>query len=144
MEDKIIVISILSYYAKQIFAGNKKFEFRKSPIKHNDLGKTFYVYSAKQDKAIIGSFKVSKVHKGNLDDILDITGYNQRNDKKEIIDYYKNSNTCYALELTDIIKFHKPLSLNDMRKIDRYIQLPQYYAYLSPKSPLCNVIKNLH
>ena len=129
MDDKVIIISILSYYAKQIFKGTKKFEFRKSPIKEKDLNKTFYVYSAKQDKSIIGSFKISNIHKGTLKQILNITDYNTRSDKNEIINYFKNSNTCFALELTDIVEFNKPLTLNEMRKIDKTVQLPQYYSY---------------
>ena len=91
MNNKIILISIMSYYARQIFNGVKKFEFRKSPLKQEDLNKTIFVYSAKEDKAIIGSFVVNKVHKGNLEEILKITGYDNRNDKQEIIDYFRNT-----------------------------------------------------
>lgn len=36
-KDKIIVISIMSYYARQIFAETKGYEFRKSPLKDCDL-----------------------------------------------------------------------------------------------------------
>lgn len=141
--EKLILISIMSYYAKQIFNGTKKFEFRKSPIKPHDLNKLIFVYSAKGDKAIIGSFEVIKVHKGNLNEILKITGYDKRPDKQEIIDYYKNCENCYALELSKIVQFNKVLTLKQMRKIDKNIQLPQYYSYLSQKSPLYKEIINL-
>ena len=134
----------MSYYARQIFNGTKKFEFRKSPLKPYDLNKTIFVYSAKEDKAIIGSFEVVKVHKGNLNEILNVTGYDKRPDVQEIIDYYKNCKICYALELSNITRFSKPLTLKQMRKIDNNIQLPQYYAYLSSKSPLYNEIKGLN
>lgn len=143
MQDKIILISIMSYYAKQIFAGTKHFEFRKSPIKESELNKTIYVYSAKDEKAIVGSFEVSKIHKGSVDEILKITGYDKRPDRKEIEDYYKNTHICYALELENVTKFSSPLSLSEMRKLDSKIQLPQYYTYLTEKSPLFKTITEL-
>lgn len=142
--EKLILISIMSYYARQIFNGTKKFEFRKSPLKPYDLNKPIFVYSAKEDKAIIGSFEVVKVHKGNLNEILKITGYDKRSDRQEIIDYYKNCENCYALELSNITQFSKPLTLKQMRKIDNNIQLPQYYSCLTQKSPLYKEIKSLH
>lgn len=132
--EKLIIISIMSYYARQIFNGTKRFEFRKSPLKPYDLNKTIYVYSAKQDKAIIGSFEVVKVHKGNLNEILKITGYDKRADKQEIIYYYGNCETCYALELSNVREFSTILSLKQIKQIEPNIQLPQYYSYLTPKS----------
>lgn len=56
--NKIIVMSIMSYYAKQIFDETKSYEFRKSPLRKEDLDKKIYVYSAKEDKAIIGYMKL--------------------------------------------------------------------------------------
>ena len=41
--DRLIVISIMSYYARQIFAETKGYEFRKSPLKDYDLNKKIYV-----------------------------------------------------------------------------------------------------
>lgn len=143
MENKIAIISIMSYYARQIFAGTKGFEFRKSSIREEDVGKTMYVYSAKDDKAIIGSFVVKKVHKGNLQQILKISGYDKRSDRDEIERYFANSQNCYALELGEVKKFKTPLSLKDMRAVDPKISLPQYWAYIKSTSPLFEMIKNL-
>lgn len=125
--DNIYVISIMTYYANQIFAGTKNFEFRKSPLKAELLNKKFYVYSAKEDKAIIGSFKVSENLVGNLSEILKQTGYDKRSDKNEIIAYYGNNNRCFALKLYDVEKFKKPLSLKQLREVFPDICLPQYY-----------------
>ena len=136
-------MSIMSYYARQIFDGTKKFEFRKSALKPQDLNKTIYVYSAKNDKAIIGSFQVEKVHKGTLDEILKITGYDTRPDRQEIVDYYRNCQACYALQLTNVRRFSKPMTLNELRRLDKNIQLPQYYCYIYPKSPIYQEVVKL-
>ena len=143
MEDKICLISIISFYARQIFDGTKKFEFRKSAIKEQDIGKTFYVYSAKDDKAIVGSFVVEKVHKGNLAEILKISGYDKRSDRGEIESYFANSKDCYALQLSQVKKFEKPLPLQQMRAIEPKVVLPQYWTYVSRKSKLFDLIRKL-
>ncbi len=143
-QDKIILMSIMSYYARQIFNGTKSYEFRKSPLRTEDLNKQIYIYSAKEDKSIIGSVKVKKIHFGNVEEILKITGYDKRIDGGEIVDYYGNCSHCYALELYDIQKFMKPLSLKEMRKVDPNIQLPQYFTYIRPNSPIYEIIKELN
>jgi len=140
--DKLIIISIMSYYANQIFNHTKKFEFRKSPLKKEDLNKKIYVYSAKDDKAIIGTFKVSRILKGTLPEILKLTGYDKRSDKNEIVCYYGSNNNCYALELYDVRKFKQPLSLKTLRKIDKDVKLPQYYDYIKNTSPIYDLIIN--
>lgn len=142
-DEKLTLISIMSYYAKQIFDGTKKFEFRKSGLKESDMNKPIFVYSAKGDKAIIGTMEVSRVHKANPAEILKITGYDKRSDGKEIKDYFMGKEYAYALEISKTKKFAKPLTLKEMRKFEPSLQLPQYYAYIKPSSPLYEVIKNL-
>lgn len=138
-----ILMSIQSYFAWQIMNGTKKFEFRKSSIKESDFNKTIYLYSAKVDKAIIGSFKVRKVHQGNCEHILKVTGYDKRPDRNEIIDYYKNTDKCFALELYDVKRFEKTLSLNAMRKAKPNINLPQYYAHIHEKDVIYELLNEL-
>ena len=141
-KNRLIVISIMSYYARQIFAETKKYEFRKSPLKDDDLIKKIYVYSAKEDKALIGYIKVSDILKGNTKQILKKTGYDNRLDGHEIVDYYgENFQKCCALKLYDVTEFEEYLSLKEMRKIDPNIQFSQYYSYIDEKSPLYQVIK---
>ena len=67
---RIAIISIMTYYAKQIFDETKLYEFRKSPLKKDLLDKKIYVYSAKEDKAIIGYFRVSDILNGNTSKII--------------------------------------------------------------------------
>ena len=140
--DRLIVISIMSYYARQIFAETKGYEFRKSPLKDCDLNKKIYVYSAKEDKALIGYMKVSDILKGNTNQILKATGYDVRPDGYEIVDYYgQNFQRCCALKFYAVTEFEEYLTLRDMRKINPSVQLPQYYSYIYENDPLYQVIK---
>lgn len=141
-QNKIAVISIMTYYARQIFDETKPYEFRKSPLKSELLNKKIYVYSAKEDKAIIGYFKVSDVLKGNTEEILSSTGYDKRSDGYEIVNYYgKNNPNCFALRLYDVTEFEEYLSLHDMRMISKNADMPQYIKYIYENDPLYNVIK---
>lgn len=142
--DEIMLISIMSYYARQIFDGTKLFEFRKSPLKINDLNKQIFVYSAKDDKAVIGSFKVKQIYHGNVHEIMRITGYDKRKDGIEILKYFGDNPNCYALELYDVKSFSKPLTLKEMRKVSPDIKLPQYYTYFKPSSPIYNMLVGLN
>ncbi len=143
MENKkqpITVMSILTYYADQIFDGTKPYEFRKSPLKEQDMHKPIYIYSAKGTKAIIGSFEVDKIHKGSLRDILRITGYDKRPDRQEIVDYFSNTQNCYALEVSNVQRFEKPITLKEIKRLDPNVQLPQYYSHYAPGSTLYRLI----
>lgn len=142
-DESLILMSIMTYYADQILDGTKGFEFRKSPLRISDLNKTIYLYSAKGDKAITGSFKVKRIHHGNVQEIMQITGYDKRRDGHEILEYYRNARNCYALELYDVQRFSEPLTLKQLRRLDPNIQLPQYFTYIRPSSPVYKAIKEL-
>lgn len=138
---KIAIISIMTYYARQIFDETKIYEFRKSPLKQELLDEKIYVYSAKDDKAIIGYFRVNNILNGNTSDILKLTGYDKRKDGSEIIDYFgKNNRNCFALHLYNVTEFDEYLTLRDMRKISNNADMPQYIKYIYEDDPLYDVI----
>ena len=140
--NRIAIISIMTYYARQIFDETKLYEFRKSPLKNELLNKKIYVYSAKDDKAIIGYFKVSDILSGNTNEILKATGYDKRDDGHEIVEYYgKNNPNCFALHLYDVTEFEEYLSLKDMRSISKNADMPQYIKFIYENDPLYDVIK---
>jgi ASC-1-like (ASCH) protein/predicted transcriptional regulator len=138
---RIAIISIMTYYAKQIFDETKLYEFRKSPLKKELLDKKIYVYSAKEDKAIIGYFRVSDILNGNTTKILELTGYDKRKDGFEIVDYFgKNNPNCFALHLYDVTEFEEYLTLKDMRKVSNNADMPQYIKFIYENDPLYDVI----
>lgn len=142
IKKRIAIISIITYYARQIFDETKLYEFRKSPLNNDILNKKIYVYSAKEDKAIIGYLKISDILKGNTDEIIKITGYNKKTDKQEIIKYYgKNNPNCFALKLYDITEFEEYLTLKDMKSISPNTNMPQYIKFIYENDPLYEVIK---
>ncbi len=138
---RIIVIGIMTYYTKQIFAETKLYEFRKSPIRKEFLNEKIYVYSAKEDKAIVGYFRVSDILSGNTKQIMQLTGYDQRQDGHEIIQYYGPDNqNCYALQLYDVTEFDEYLYLKDIRGVCGQVDMPQYLKIVYENDPLYNLI----
>lgn len=136
-------MSILSYYARQIFNGTKDFEFRKSPLKQTDLNKDIFIYSAKDDKSIIGTLKVSEILCGNTKEILQKTGYDKRSDGYEIVSYFgKNNQKCFALKIYDTKIFNTPISLAELRKTNPNVHLPQYYTYINETNSIYKLLKN--
>ena len=112
------------------------------PLRDELLNKKIYVYSAKEDKALIGYFKVSDILNGNTDEILRATGYDKRHDGHEIVEYYgKNNPDCFALHLYDVTEFEEYLTLRDMRSISKNADMPQYIKFIYDNDPLYEVIK---
>ena len=137
--DRDLLISIKTKYANQIFEGTKKFEFRRKSIGDKNCNKKIYVYSSEHDKAIIGYIIVDKILKGSLNDILNETNHNK---KQDIIDYFKNSQICYALHIKETYKFLKPISLFDIReKYDDFV-IPQFYRYIKKDEKIYKTLES--
>ena len=59
--EPVLLMSIKTKYAKQIFQGIKKYEFRRKSIGEKNCNKKIYIYSSKDDKAIIGYIIIDKI-----------------------------------------------------------------------------------
>ena len=71
-------------------------------------------------------------------------GYDKREDGIEILNYFGSKQICYALELYDVQKFQKPLTLQRLRQLNPKIQIPQYYTYIKPDSSLYKELLHLN
>ena len=78
--NELLLLSIKTKYANQIFNGTKKYEFRRKSIGDKNCNKKIYIYSSEEDKAIIGYIIVDKVLNGNLNFILNATNYKDNQD----------------------------------------------------------------
>ena len=137
---RIILMSIPSKNAKLIFDEVRKFEFRRCSLRKEDLNKKIYVCSIGEDKAIMGYIKVSEVLKGNINQILELTGYKN---KKDVISCCGiNSQNCCALKLYDVTEFREYLELSDLRNVNPKIKLPQYYSYIYDEDPVYQLIED--
>ena len=141
--EKIPLISIQTYYAKQILEGTKIYEFRKSPIKEELYHQKIYIYSAKEEKAIVGYMRVSNVLCANTEEILKLTNYDKHKDRKHIWKYFGRSRlNCYALVIEEVCEFTNYLTLEKLKSVKNNLVMPQYLTYIYEDNPLYSVIMN--
>ncbi len=135
----LLLMSIKTKYANQIFNGTKTFEFRRKSIGDKNCNKKIYVYSSEKDKAIIGYMIVDKILEGNLDYILNETDYNNSLD---IINYFDGCDTCFALHISEFHKFLHPIDLHDIKLIHEKFVVPQFYRYVKFQEPIYKVLES--
>lgn len=137
--DDLVLISIKTKYVKQIFNGTKKYEFRKKTIGNDNLNKKIYVYSSKDEKAIIGYIVIDKIIKDSLNNLLIATN-NIGN--MDIINYFKDCNECYAFHIKDYYIFKKIIKLEQLKSEYNNFTVPQFYRYIKNDNKLYDDLKN--
>lgn len=136
--EQVLLMSIKTKYAKQIFQGIKKYEFRRKSIGEKNCNKKIYIYSSKDDKAIIGYIIIDKILSGDINYILKTTNYLNN---QEIIKYLDGCSECYALHISKFHKFLKPLNLKEIRNNYEKCTIPQFYRYIKTTEPIYNELK---
>ena len=125
--NELMLISIKTKYANQIFEGTKKYEYRRKSIGEKNCNKRIYVYSSEKDKAIIGYIIVDKIIEGNADYVLKNTD-NENN--SDLLSYFEGCDKCYALKIESTYKFKQPIYLNEIKSNDKNFVVPQFYRYI--------------
>lgn len=125
--NELMLISIKTKYANQIFEGTKKYEYRRKSIGEKNCNKKIYVYSSEKDKAIIGYIIVDKIIEGNADYVLKNTD-NENN--SDLLAYFEGNDKCYALQIKSTCKFKTPIYLNEIKSEDKNFVAPQFYRYI--------------
>ena len=136
--EPVLLMSIKTKYAKQIFQGIKKYEFRRKSIGEKNCNKKIYIYSSKDDKAIIGYIIIDKILSGDINFVLKNT--NSLNNQ-EIKNYFNNCSKCYALHVSKFYKFSKPLNLKEIRNNYERCAIPQFYRYIKTTDPIYTELK---
>jgi len=138
MAGKIALLSIQTKYAKRIFDGTKTWEFRKSPPRLAEgEALEIVVYSSKEEKAIIGSFKAGRILRCPLAELMAATGY--ADDAEAVAwfaSYYKGSALCSAIEIREPVRFRNPLPLQAVRARIPNFRPPQNFVYMARDSEL--------
>ena len=133
-----ILMSIQTRYAKKIFCGEKQWEFRKSLPRHSkDDELTVVVYSSGGDRAVIGEFRVGRVMRCPLDELMRLTGYDTDEQAVQWFShYYAGRRVCSALEILAPVRYGRPISLARLRQSMPAFRPPQNFRYIWPDSDL--------
>lgn len=123
-----VLLSIKPEFAEMIFAGTKKFEFRRKVFRNPDV-RTVVVYASAPIKKVIGEFEIDNIINDQLDALWEQTKKHAGIDEAYFFDYFSNKDTGYAIKIKKTKKYKKALCL---RK-DFNTTPPQSFMYLDTR-----------
>lgn len=121
-----VLLSIKPKYADLIFDGTKKFEFRRTIFKNENI-KTIVVYASSPVQKVIGEFEIEAILNTNLSLLWKQTKEHAGIDKQYFLEYFINKEKGYAIKIKKTRKYRKPLCLRE----DFNLMPPQSFLYLN-------------
>lgn len=122
-----VLLSIKPEYAERIFTGEKKYEYRRSLFKRENIS-TVVVYVTKPVGKVIGEFEIGDVLKGNPNMIWEETKPYAGIDQKAYTEYFSEREIGFAISIKKTHVYKKPLDLVDLNPSIKYP--PQSFMYL--------------
>ena len=119
-----MLLSINPEHVNNIFNGSKKFEFRKT-ICTRKVDKIIF-YATSPIKKIVGEAKVTNILIDTPEKIWEQTNEFSGISKYFFENYYKNKENAVAFQIDDVLKYSKPLNLEDLG----ILRAPQSFQYL--------------
>ena len=108
-----VMLSIKPEFAQKIFAGAKRYEFRSSIFKNQEIN-TIIVYATKPIGKLIGEFEIEDILHEELPVLWSKTkkhsGTNEENFKK----YFANKSKGYAIQIKNAKLYDEPASLDSL------------------------------
>jgi len=120
-----VLLSIKPEFANKIFEGTKKYEFRKSIFKRDDV-KTVVVYASSPMQRVIGEFEIKGILHKEVESLWQITEPFAGINKDFYNEYFADKEKAFAIQVGKIRKYQTPKRLSDY-DID---YAPQSFAYL--------------
>jgi len=121
-----VLLSIKPEYANKIFAGTKKYEFRRSIFKNPNV-KTIVVYSSSPVQKVIGEFEIETILRKDIDQLWNLTEQESGINKDFFFEYYKGKETGFAIKIKKTKKYDEPLDI----KRDFKLTPPQSFVYIT-------------
>jgi predicted transcriptional regulator len=124
-----VLLSIKPEFADRIFAGEKRFEYRKA-IYRNSCVQGAVVYATRPVGMIVGEFEITRILTGTPEEIWGYT-FEYSGISRAFYDcYYEGRNRAFALEVGKVSRYSTPL---DPGKVWSGFVAPQSFMYISPE-----------
>lgn len=120
-----VLLSIKPQFAKLIFEGTKKFEFRKAIFKNSKI-KTVIVYASSPMQRVIGEFEIDRIINEQLSDLWEQTKQDAGIDEDYFYKYFSQKTEGYAIKIKEPKKYVTPLRLREHFNVAP----PQSFLYL--------------
>lgn len=121
-----VLLSIKPEFAERILSGEKKFEFRKSIFKKNNVD-TVVIYATMPVGKVVGEFKIGDILSFSPAELWDKTKKHAGISHGFFKEYFEKKDRAFAIAVKSPIRYEQPIDLKDM--IPNGIA-PQSYRYL--------------
>jgi len=120
-----LLLSVRPEYSERIFAGEKKYEFRKQkPRLTIDI---VFIYESSPTKSIVGWFGVERIHYGSPEEIWGRCEDSSGIKRNDYFAYCNGTKVIYAFEINEAFRFDNPINpfgiVSDFKP-------PQSFTYL--------------
>ena len=120
-----VLLSIKPEFVEKIFAGTKKYEFRKSLFRRRDV-KFVVIYASAPIKRVVGEFEIDEILSDDVDTIWERTKMYSGISKEFYNSYFKNRKTANAIQIGHLIRYEKTKPLSEYH----INQAPQSFCYI--------------
>lgn len=107
-----VLLSIRPEFVNEIRTGRKKYEFRRTIFKREDIKKILIYESAPVSK-IIGEVEIKSILHDNLEDLWNKTYQQSGIDKHFFDEYFLKKEKGFAIELGNLVEFQTPKHIKD-------------------------------
>ena len=120
-----VLLSIKPEFALKIFDGSKKYEYRRSIFKRNEVN-IVVVYASDPIKKVIGEFEIGDILHEEPDELWANTKNHAGISKGRFLEYFTNKAKGYAIKVKSTRMYDTPLPLKSFMVSSP----PQSFMYL--------------
>lgn len=124
-----VLLSIKPEFADKIFAGLKRFEFRRVLFKASTVSRVV-VYASTPIKKVVGEFEVEEILAHGKQELWNLTKAHAGIEKEFFDAYFGNRCRAYAIKIKCVRKYPKPVALY---RVCRSKRPPQSFMYLNTR-----------
>lgn len=121
-----VLLSIKPEFVEKIFAGTKKYEFRKSLFRRSDV-KYVVIYASAPIKRVVGEFEIDDILSDDVNTLWERTKKHSGITKAFYNSYFQKKKTANAILIGHLIKYEVTKSLSDYN----IHQAPQSFCYVT-------------
>ncbi|MBQ3609127.1 MAG: ASCH domain-containing protein [Bacteroidaceae bacterium] len=120
-----VLLSIKPEFVEKIFAGTKKYEFRKALFKRDDVTKVV-IYASSPIKRVVGEFTIESILSDDVNTIWEQTKKDSGITKDFYNSYFDKKQRANAIKIGHLTKYEKARFLSDYN----INQAPQSFCYI--------------
>lgn len=120
-----VLLSIKPEFVDKIFCGEKKYEFRRSIFKRQEV-KKIVVYASAPISKVIGEFEVDHILAGDIFDLWEQTKNFAGITEEYFFNYFSGLENGYAIKIKKYARYSNPYCIEDMFGL----KPPQSFVYI--------------